>query len=173
MEMVPNRRGGPVWPPKVAGAHAGAPLRIGMRTGIFIGGIKTPRIAKMIRLQRDGSGLHVLSDGGSELRGFQLGSTLHVPLEVVGHALLRNCLFEGGDDDFSRLLPADVVEQHDAGENQRSGIHDIEACIFWSGSMGCLEETYPVADIGAGRDPQAAHLSGAGIREIITVEIRS
>ena len=59
-------------------------------------------------------GSHILYDRGGKLAGFYLGSSLHLALEVVGDALLREGFGKRIDDRSARLAPTHVIEHHDA-----------------------------------------------------------
>src|SRR5262249_12459226 len=70
--------------------------------------------------------LQVLDDGRGELRGLEDLGPFHLPLEVVGHALLADALLDGGLDRVRRLAPAHVAEHHAAREDHGAGVHLVE-----------------------------------------------
>ena len=62
-------------------------------------------------------------------------------------------------------------KQHDAGEDDRSGIDDVLVGILGRGAVGGFEDGVSIADVGAGRDAEAADLRGAGVRDVVAVEV--
>src|SRR5438132_7853724 len=69
--------------------------------------------------------LHVLDDGVRERRRFQLDGVLHLPREVVGHLLLRDRPLERLLDERPCLGPAQIIQHHDARENDRPRVDDV------------------------------------------------
>jgi hypothetical protein len=65
---------------------------------------------------------------------------------------------------FCHFTPAEIVEHHSSGKNERAGIDHILICIFGSGTMGCFKYrvTGNIVDITAGSDADPAHLRRKG-----------
>src|SRR5262245_21848725 len=65
------------------------------------------------------SSAHVLDDGSPELRALEQRPSVHQPVEIVGHALLRDGLGDAVLDQAGNLAPAHVVEHHDTRQDHR------------------------------------------------------
>src|SRR5690606_11701169 len=85
--------------------------------------------------------------------------------------LVLDGLFQGGDDGIGRFLPADMLQHHDAGEEQGGRIDLVQAGVLGRRAVGGLEHRHLVADVGAGGDADAADLSGQGIGQVVAVQV--
>ena len=74
-------------------------------------------------------------------------------------------------DEFGGFFPADEVEQHDAGENHRAGIDDVLVGVLGRGAVGGFEDRVAIADVGAGRDAEAADLRRGRVGDVVAVEV--
>src|SRR3990172_5011891 len=114
---------------------------------------------------------HVFDDGICKLGALQLGGTLHQPSKIIGHALLLDGLLEPMVDAVGRRLPAQVLEHHGPGEDDRAGVHLVLARVFRGGAVGRLKERRRDPDVGPRRDPEPPHLRRGGVREVIPIEV--
>src|SRR5713101_6487163 len=117
--------------------------------------------------------LHVLDDGGAELRALDFLRALHEPGEVVGHHLLPDGRLQRGDDPVGGLRPAHVAQHHLAGEDDRAGIDLVLPRVLGRRPVRGLEEGVPalVVDVGPGRDADAAHLRGERVGDEIARQV--
>ena len=74
-------------------------------------------------------------------------------------------------DRLPRFLPAHELEHHAAAEDHAERIDHVLIGVFRRGAVRGFENRVGVADVGAGRHAQPAHLRGAGIGQVIAVEI--
>ena len=74
-------------------------------------------------------------------------------------------------DQARGFTPAEEVEQHDAGEHDRAGVDDVLVGVLGRGAVGGLEDGEAIADVGAGRDAEAADLRGGGVGDVVAVEV--
>jgi len=117
-----------------------------------------------------GSG-HVFDDGGGEFGGFYLGCAFHLAVEVVGDLLLG---YGSGDSLFDQgggFLPVHEFEHHDPGEHDAGGVDDVEIGVFGGGAVGRLKDGVGVADVGSGGHSESADLGGAGVGEVVAIEV--
>ena len=115
--------------------------------------------------------VHVADHSRAELAAAELRRTLHLPVQVVRDRLGRDRAGHARLDQAGRFLPAQMVQHHDPRKDHAAGVDDILVCILRSRPVGGLEQSLPVADVRAGRQAQAAHLGGAGVREVVAVEV--
>src|SRR5574340_980696 len=88
-------------------------------------------------------GLHVLDDGGSELRALHFLRAFHEPREVVGDDLRLDRLLQRRHEHIGSVRPAHVAEHHLAGEDDGPGVHLVLARVLGRGAVGRLEEGVP------------------------------
>jgi hypothetical protein len=115
--------------------------------------------------------LHIADDSSREFAGADLGRACRLALEVVGDELLLDGLLHGRLDQLGGFFPADEVEQHDAGEDDRAGIDDVFVGVLGSGAVRGFKDREAVADVGAGSDAEAADLRRSGVRDVVAVEV--
>src|SRR6185503_16990191 len=91
----------------------------------------------------------IADDGLGELRGLEQGGALRLPLEVVGDALLLDGAGEGTLDGGGGVAPAQPVEHHHAGEDQRAGVDLVLVRVLGRRAVGGLEHREAVALVAA------------------------
>src|SRR5262245_44660551 len=70
--------------------------------------------------------LHVADDRGAELGALDLFGAGHLTGEIVGHRLLLDGLGHAGQDERAGLVPAQVLEHHDARQDDRARVDPVE-----------------------------------------------
>ena len=120
-----------------------------------------------------GSAREAVDDRACELRARHLGSAIHEAGEVVGDDLVADGGFDRTDDVVGGVLPAEVLEHHDARQQHRGRVDLVLAGVLRGGAMGGLEDavTRDVVDVGARCDADAAHLGSQGIGQVVAVEV--
>src|SRR5580698_2962984 len=113
--------------------------------------------------------LHVADDAGGEFAGADLGGARGLPLEVVGYEFLLNGLLHCCLDHLGSFFPADEVEHHDAGEDDRARIDDVLVGILGRSAMSSFEDGVAIANVGAGSDAEAADLGRSRVGDVIAV----
>src|SRR5215469_750971 len=116
--------------------------------------------------------LHILDDVAAELTGFHFGGAFHQAFEVVGDFLLLDRALQAALDQVRGFVPAEEAEHHNSRENHRSRVDDVLVGVLRRCAVRGFETGVAVADVGAGSDAQASHLRGAGIGDIVAVEVR-
>src|SRR5690606_17682285 len=96
----------------------------------------------------------------------------HLPRQVVGDGAVGNGLAKGGDNAIGDLVPAQMLEHHDAGEDDGSGIDLVQARVLGRCAVGGFENGGAVSDIGARGQAQPAHLGGAGVGQVVAVKVK-
>src|SRR5215470_8593723 len=110
--------------------------------------------------------LHVFDDRRPERRALDFLGALHESCEIVGHDLLRDGLFDPGDDPVGRFGPAQVAEHHLAREDDRAGVDLVLPGVLGRRTVRRLEECVAgvVVDVGARRDAEPADLGSRRVR---------
>ena len=65
-----------------------------------------------------------------------------------------------------------MAEHQDPGKDERARVDFVEPLVLWRASVRRFEDRGVFADVGAGRDAQAADKPGAEVAEKVPVEIR-
>src|SRR3989304_1540916 len=105
---------------------------------------------------------HVIDDGAGELGALHLGRAGHLPGEVVGDALLLDGPGHAGGDPPGDVVPAQVLEHHHAGEDERARVDLVLPGVLGRRAVGGLEDRRPIADVPSRGAAQAADRGGAG-----------
>src|SRR6266700_5845389 len=92
--------------------------------------------------------LHVADDARRKLAGSYFGCACSLALEVVGHEFLLDGFFHRIFNELGGFFPADEVEEHDAGEDDGTGIDDILVGVLGSCAVGGFEDGKAIADVG-------------------------
>src|SRR5207248_73462 len=81
--------------------------------------------------------------------------------------------FEAFHDEVRGLLPAEVFEHHDAGEDDGAGVDDVLAGVLGGGAVGGFEDGVAgdVVDVATGGDADAADLRRQRVAEVVAVEV--
>src|SRR4030095_5740747 len=89
-------------------------------------------------------------------------------------ALLRNRLLEARDDQIRHLGPAEISEHHLAREYHRARVDLVLVRVLWRGAVRGLEHGVAglVVDVRPWRDPDATHLRGERIGDVVAVQVR-
>ena len=74
-------------------------------------------------------------------------------------------------DQLGRFLPADEVEQHDAGKDDRAGVDHVLVGIFGRGAVRGFKDRVAIADVGAGSDAETADLRCCCVGDVVAVEV--
>ena len=96
---------------------------------------------------------------------------LHQAGEVVGHHSALDDFGVGVGDEVRRLLPADVLEHHDAAEEQGPRIHLVQVGVLGRGAVSGLEDRHVVRHVGAGRDADAPDLRRHRVGQVVAVQV--
>lgn len=113
------------------------------------------------------------------IRRLQLGTDLVRELGALGTAAqIAGEVFalldglEGGTLDFIGVrVELHVAQHHDRRQQQGSGIGQVLAGNIGGGSVHRLEQGTVQAHVAGGRQAEAAHQTGAHVRQNITVQI--
>src|ERR1022692_4833033 len=137
-----------------------------MRAILFLRGMRGLLVDRVYELQ-------IGDDRVAEGRAGDFLRAVHLAGEIVGDGLLRDGLFERGDDAGGGAGPAEMLEQHDAGQDDRPGVHLVEVGVLGRRAVRRLE--YGVAgrvvDVAARRDADAADLGRQRVREVVAVQV--
>ena len=116
--------------------------------------------------------LHVLDDGGGEFGGVQFRCAFHQPFEIVGDALLADGALDAVFDQACPLRVQPMKSNIIAPESMTElGIDDVLVGVFRRGAVRGFEAAVAVADVGAGRHAQSADLRGAGVGDVVAVQV--
>src|SRR6185312_3908829 len=115
---------------------------------------------------------HIVHNVRGELAGLYLVRTGHQALKVVSHKFLLDCRLNRGLNQPCGFSPAHEVQHHHPRKHDRSGIDHIFVRILRCCAMGGLKDGVLVADVGARSYSQSAHLRGACVRNIVSVQVR-
>jgi hypothetical protein len=114
---------------------------------------------------------HRGDDRVAEARAGDLGRARHLAGEVVRDRLRADRLLDAGDDELRGLVPAHVLEHHDAREDHAPGVHLVEPRVLGRGAVRRLEDGEAVADVPARRHAEPADLCGRGVGQVVAVEV--
>src|SRR5262245_54043962 len=106
---------------------------------------------------------HVPDNRIGELRRLQLRRAGHLTRQVIGHLLLTDGLLEPALDKRAGFGPSEIVEHHDAGQNDRARVDDVLAGILRRRTVRRLEERDVVPDVSARRHAKTADLRRARV----------
>src|SRR5690242_9385891 len=84
--------------------------------------------------------LEMGNDIVAELRALDLGRSVHLTREVVGHALRSNSAIQTFDDQVRNFGPAQVAEHHFAAQHNAARVYAVLVGVFGGGAMGGLED---------------------------------
>src|SRR5260370_42552607 len=97
---------------------------------------------------------HVADDGGSEFAGLYFLGAVHLASEVVGYDLLRYGAFQRVFNEACGFRPSHEVEHHDAGKDDRAGVHHVAVSILGRSAVRRLKNGVLVTDVAPRGDPQ-------------------
>src|ERR1700728_1966726 len=127
--------------------------------------------SKAFSRSRQYSRAHVLDDVSGEFAGLDFGGAWHQAFEVVGDFLLLDGPFQALFDEICGFVPAQMAEHHDPRQNHRARIDHIFIRVFRRGAVGGFEDGVAVADVRPRRDAESSHLRGAGVGDVVAIQI--
>jgi len=114
--------------------------------------------------------VHVFDHAVGKFAGLYFGCALHQALEVVGNFLLFDSAFEALFDQIRGFGPSRKRNIMTPKES-RSRVDDVFVGVFGSGAVSGFEDGVAVADVGSRGDAETANLGGAGVGDIVSVQI--
>src|ERR1019366_565738 len=114
---------------------------------------------------------HVVDHAGGKLAGLNFGCAFHQALEIVGHFFLFDGALQTPLDQIGGFRPSQEAKHHDARKNDGAGIDDVFVGILGSGAVRGFENGVAVADVRSGSDAEAANLGGAGVGNVVAVQV--
>ena len=113
----------------------------------------------------------MVDEGLAELGAGHFPGAREEPGQVVGGDAVLEGPGQALVDMLGRFVPAEIFQQHGAGEDQGTGVDLIQAGIFGGAAVGGFEDGAIVADIGPRGHPQSPYLGRQGVGDIVPVQV--
>src|SRR5215472_3342519 len=131
-----------------------------------------PLCPSWLKALHENSGPHVLDHAAGEFAGLHFGCSRHEALEVVRNFLLLDGALHALLDQIGGGLPAEVAEHHHTRQNNRSRIDHVSIRILRCRAVRGFENRVAIANIRSRRNTQPAHLGGARVGNIVSIQVR-
>jgi regulator of PEP synthase PpsR (kinase-PPPase family) len=115
---------------------------------------------------------HEADNSVSEGRTAKLGGIGFVARQVIGHLLGADRAFHSPDHQVRCFRPAHVTQHHFRRQDDRARVNLVLPGVLGCGTVGCLEHSNGIGNIGARRDADAANLRRQRVGNIIAIQIQ-